>query len=93
MAAIDAHKKYYKQHIDNLREERREKIRVKEHKQFNDDTNIGMKVCWFYNWTVSVILPHKMEIYTMFKLATWVTSIKFKVVIFKIHSPMLSLYV
>ena len=45
MAAIDAHKKYYKQHIDNLREERREKIRVKEHKQFNDDTNIGMKVC------------------------------------------------
>jgi len=27
-----------------MREERREKIRVKEHKQYNDDANIGIKV-------------------------------------------------
>ena len=45
MAAIEAHRKYYRQFVDDLREDRKEKVRVKEHKQFNDDTNIGIKVC------------------------------------------------
>ena len=49
MAAIEAHKKHYKAFIDELREERKEKVRVKEYKQFNDDTNIGIKVRVEYN--------------------------------------------
>lgn len=44
MAAIEAHREYYKNVVDVLREDRKERIRVKEHKQFNDDTNIGIKV-------------------------------------------------
>jgi len=44
MAAIEAHRKHYQSFIDNLREERREKVRVKEHKEYGDDLNIGVKV-------------------------------------------------
>lgn len=48
MAAIEAHKQHYKSFVDELRETRKEKIRVKEHKQFYDDTNIGIKVRIIY---------------------------------------------
>ena len=44
MAAIEAHRKYYKQFVDELREDRKERIRVKEHREFNNERNIGMKV-------------------------------------------------
>lgn len=44
MAAIEAHKNHYRQFINKLRDDRRERIRVKEHKRFNDDNDIGIKV-------------------------------------------------
>lgn len=47
MAAIEAHREHYKNFVDDLRGNRKERVRVKEHKQFNDDTNIGIKVCFY----------------------------------------------